>query len=1192
LPDPIRQPLIAEVLDLATYRFDAWATSLATRRLSELRQERRTGIRLGGYGWIEDLRPGAALQEVVPLPANTTGPLYRSDANKGYLQAPSLAHAATAAVLRSGYLAERPNGDSGDNPFAVDLSSDRVHRAKWLLDGVRQGQPLGALLGYRFERGLHDQGLDRFIHRFRTLAGLKDEDALAKAYENVRKAEQLASEVAALYAQRDQATQRAQDARTLKTERELKRQAFQRELDSINSLDAQAKAAAAEAARLQRSITEQQGRKPVSKVDPTNRLYRVELVEEADLEPWTTGLLQLTQARQVALDQERAARGAFNARSGSRAGILAEIARLDNRPANPASIAAAQKIVDEEDALAREFDRRGLELEGTRGRAEQSLAAARADLAQQLNRQWSRALESLAASNVVDGLELHRRWKAGQRRKPPQTPWDATTIPFGDAALGFPPPGSVEFTALDGQLRALDEWVDAVGDTVVAESVYQIVQGNPLRSGATLDAIASGETAPPELEVARTPRSGTALTHRLIALFPVGAGGPPAAWPINQHQVRALAEPLLNAWAARLLPRPERIRCKADYVDPRTGAVHQTLEVALTALQLSPLDALYLAEGNEQAQRSELEQRLALHLLRSRPASVPAGADLRLRFGRDPGWTEDVVGFGEFIEIARTARLLFAGARALDGRDLLLPGAAAASGLDANELAQRAEAAAQALAAAQQALKSLLPTEQAERDGAPVDLEALGQALLRLAHFGIQGAIPLVAVGNGAEARSALLTQGRSVRKEVEGRRKRISGLAAAFDAAHASPEARCEYELARLAGIFGPDFRVMPHLQPANSTDLNATFAASRTLQGGDPLAAVTWLQRAAHVRDGVARFDAAMIYAETSGDGAELTLQVGQLPHDPSVRWVALPVAPGRTFPGGRLSLVAHTPLSPGAEFDRPLAGLLIDEWVEVVPNRQETTGLTFHFDQPNSAAPQAMLLAVSSDRRQVWDLDSLGTILRDTMDLTRMRAAAPDVRAEAIWVDDALPAGAAPLGIGEGWTWVRLHPEPLSGKAAHQAATAGGMHQHHFQGATATLPIGVGDRLFAYVYLDPVNKPREVMLQWNDGTWDHRAYWGENRINLGNDGTVTRQHIGPLPPAGQWVRLEVPAILVGLEGRILNGMAFTLWDGRATWERAGRISRTPMDTSAGDRLAPVLFFDGGAIDFSSALQNAAGG
>jgi len=48
-----------------------------------------------------------------------------------------------------------------------------------------------------------------------------------------------------------------------------------------------------------------------------------------------------------------------------------------------------------------------------------------------------------------------------------------------------------------------------------------------------------------------------------------------------------------------------------------------------------------------------------------------------------------------------------------------------------------------------------------------------------------------------------------------------------------------------------------------------------------------------------------------------------------------------------------------------------------------------------------------------------------------------------------------------------------------------------------------------------------------------------------------------MGALPPAGQWVRLEVPASSVGLEGHVLNGMAFTLYGGRATWDHVGKVS-----------------------------------
>ena len=111
-----------------------------------------------------------------------------------------------------------------------------------------------------------------------------------------------------------------------------------------------------------------------------------------------------------------------------------------------------------------------------------------------------------------------------------------------------------------------------------------------------------------------------------------------------------------------------------------------------------------------------------------------------------------MVSFGEFLEMARTARKLIAGARALDGLDLSLPGATTTSGLKTEDLAQRAERAIQALEQAQQALQTLLPTEQVERDGAAVNLEALRQALLRLAHCGIQGSVPLTAVGDSPES--------------------------------------------------------------------------------------------------------------------------------------------------------------------------------------------------------------------------------------------------------------------------------------------------------------------------------------------------------------------------------------------------------------------------------------------------------
>jgi hypothetical protein len=164
--------------------------------------------------------------------------------------------------------------------------------------------------------------------------------------------------------------------------------------------------------------------------------------------------------------------------------------------------------------------------------------------------------------------------------------------------------------------------------------------------------------------------------------------------------------------------------------------------------------------------------------------------------------------------------------------------------------------------------------------------------------------------------------------------------------------------------------------------------------------------------------------------------------------------------------------------------------------------------------------------------------------------------DATDETVWVWDDLPDGAVAGGDSESWNWVDDEPAAISDSLAHQSNLVAGMHQHYFQSATETLSIGAGDWLYAYVYLDPLNPPSEVMLQWNDGTWDHRAYWGANQIIVwGTDGTISRRYMGPLPLTDQWVRLEVPASAVGLEGHTLNGMAFTLYDGKATWDEAGR-------------------------------------
>ncbi len=159
IPSERRARLAGEVLDCASHRYDAWVTSLATRRLAHLRAEGRRGIQLGAWGVVQGIQR-RSLPEVTgrdELPKGTV----RDEANRGFVLAPSLQHADVAGVLRAAWLARHPvlepvEAQDPEAPFAVDLRGDRLRHALTLADGMRNGQQLGALLGYVLERALHD----------------------------------------------------------------------------------------------------------------------------------------------------------------------------------------------------------------------------------------------------------------------------------------------------------------------------------------------------------------------------------------------------------------------------------------------------------------------------------------------------------------------------------------------------------------------------------------------------------------------------------------------------------------------------------------------------------------------------------------------------------------------------------------------------------------------------------------------------------------------------------------------------------------------------------------------------------------------------------------------------------------------------------------------------------------------------
>jgi mono/diheme cytochrome c family protein len=168
-------------------------------------------------------------------------------------------------------------------------------------------------------------------------------------------------------------------------------------------------------------------------------------------------------------------------------------------------------------------------------------------------------------------------------------------------------------------------------------------------------------------------------------------------------------------------------------------------------------------------------------------------------------------------------------------------------------------------------------------------------------------------------------------------------------------------------------------------------------------------------------------------------------------------------------------------------------------------------------------------------------------------------PLTQNDKVWFDDELPVGAKPQGNGPApWKFVTAPEHPVHSGKNSTVRTGKGITQHYFTGAKQPLVINENDRLFAYVYLDPKDPPETVQLQFNDGTWEHRAHWGADKAFGSGRNNVSNKPMGPLPETGKWVRLEVPVATVGLKaGSKLNGWAFTQFNGTVHWDKAGVIT-----------------------------------
>ncbi|HEV3287844.1 MAG TPA: hypothetical protein VG123_02505, partial [Streptosporangiaceae bacterium] len=560
--------------------------------------------------------------------------------------------------------------------------------------------------------------------------------------------------------------------------------------------------------------------------------------------------------------------------------------------------------------------------------------------------------------SLTDGLVLRTKWQA----QDPQVEALLAQIAADDQQRQTP-----LVPAVTAALDALNDALDAAADALTVESLHHAINGVPGRAAATLDALARGDGIVPELDFLASPRGGLTVGHRVAFTIAATAPRQPGWSAPSTNQLRAAASPTLEAIAETWLPDPGTVRCTAT-ITPADGQP-QTLTIRLSSCDISALDCLYDTSAvPDPGTPGAVPDRMWLAVTEAARAQAGAStsAPVNVTWDRTGDFTATDLTFPELAAACRLARDLLQGCRALRPADLAPLGTADIPVTDPGITA---------------AADTAETTVRSTSDG--IGAAATQQQAIRTAaNLGIPGAAYAAAAGDPDPQLVG------AIAAELEKRVHQLDGLASSTSSSR---------DIQRLQAAFGSDFLPLPAFRPPNAADLTAAAALAQQSGWADQPAIRTCLARSARVRPRLLSLvrQRTVALALQSADAPVAPLATVQLPAVPGEPWV------GGAFDGARPAgprvqvMLASGPLpDPGSA----LAGLLPDEWTEIIPDTTQMSGLAYHYQSPLSEPPQAVLVAVSADTTAAnWTPGALENILRETIDLAKIRMVDQDALAK---------------------------------------------------------------------------------------------------------------------------------------------------------------------------------------------------
>ncbi|MDN3203124.1 hypothetical protein [Algoriphagus sediminis] len=636
--------------------------------------------------------------------------------------------------------------------------------------------------------------------------------------------------------------------------------------------------------------------------------------------------------------------------------------------------------------------------------------------------------ESLKAANVVDGLAMIDYFQTKAKGIPNYdedktlvdnlvvvnnnsvsfngAPWDlAQQLPNPSN----PPQGSTpnlerkKLRAIIHEIDNMADALDALGDLVTAEGVYQLVRGNHVRASAVFNAIAEGKV-PLDPEIIRSMREGSMVTHRAIVQIPK-ITNTDSPWTGVDPSPRSVMEPSLNNWLAAKIGDPTKISWMLSHGNSESP-------MTLVDLNMQPIDlVLLITTGGEESQE-ELNARCVDFLKSLHPGE---DGDIEIKFNTSAASGD--LSFGETISLIQHLGKLIGSARSSDARDYKIPEdesnfGPTAPGIDTTELKGRIT---QALTEYSSILDSLAPFEMGKTSYSESEETLAVNSLITLAGWGFAGYYPSDREENILGMAQRLIAAKGKMAENIAFAEEGLAALE--FEPDHGK---WINFSVEFGTKFFGSGFKVMTHVTVSNHSNLNDQLNmpwSEGPLRHHDENFLQDWLSSVSLVRDRLSNVDSIGFLTEIFGTET-ISFKPLQLPFDPSNQppvaereyWLGAEYPDSYQPEGDRLSLLIFEK----ENLQGQACGLVLDEWMEIIPQKNQTTGIAFHYNQPDSRAPQNLLLAVPPEKRGKWDFEELGLCVEEAFELAKIRAVEPDQLDESMYAQ-VLPVTSA-LAFGD--------------------------------------------------------------------------------------------------------------------------------------------------------------------------------